>query len=295
MFGELGLRNPRRRSVSLSAPWGARIPSGNGSPSLYLVASGSATLAVDGAHPIELQHGDVAFLPHGDPHRIASCAGTTIRPVSEYCVERDEHVVGGGGGEGTELRVMCFDVDWTQSRAILDCAPRTSVLRAREVRPWLSHLTRAVQGLLEETVRNPELVECRLGELFFLEAMAGKVLAARQEVDEVAFRAALIMRADLSAKWTANSLARRVGVSRSSFYDRFVRALGCPPSAYLLRARMQEAMVLLRDGASVDQVAASVGYAWASSFTTAFHRYHGIAPSKIRKRVNSFRAEELDD
>jgi AraC-like DNA-binding protein len=180
---------------------------------------------------------------------------------------------------------MCFDVDRTQSRAILDFAPRTSILRAREVRPWFSHLTRALQDILEETVRTPELVECRLGELFFLEAMAGKVLAPGREVDEVAFRAALIMRADLSAKWTANSLARRVGVSRSSFYDRFVRALGCPPSEYLLRARMQEAVVLLRDGVSVDQVATSVGYAWASSFTTAFRRYHGSAPSKIKKRT----------
>lgn len=288
MFGGLELRNPRRRSVSLSAPWGASIPSGSGSPSLYVVASGSATLAFDGASPIVLEHGDLAFLPHGDPHRIASCAGVTIRPVSEYCAERDDYVVGGGGGAGTELRVMCFDVDRTQSRAIMDFAPRTSILRAREVRPWLSHLTRAVQGVLEETVWTPEMVECRLAELFFLEAIAGNVLAPRQEVDEVAFRAAMIIRADLSAKWTANSLARRVGVSRSSFYDRFVRALGCPPSAYLLRARMQEAMVLLRDGASVDQVATSVGYTWASSFTTAFHRYHGIAPSKLKKRVSSF-------
>jgi hypothetical protein len=132
MFG-LELRNPRRASVSLSAPWGACIPSGEGSPSLYVAASGSATLAVVDAPAIVLEHGDIAFLPHGAAHRIASCAGVTNRPLSEYCAERDEYVVGGGGGAGTELRVMCFDFDRTQSRAILDYAPRTSILRARQL------------------------------------------------------------------------------------------------------------------------------------------------------------------
>jgi len=47
---------------------------------------------------------------------------------------------------------------------------------------------------------------------------------------------------------------------------------------------MQEASILLRDGMSVDEVAAGMGYGWPSSFTVAYQRFHGTAPSEHKKR-----------
>ncbi len=287
LLESLAVRHPRRRVVSLSAPWGARIPSADGQPGIYLVASGVATLSVRGKPPVSLEAGDVAVLPQGCAHVIASRPDAVVCPVEEFCATAASaspgYVAGGGGGISTELRTLCFDVEDSTSRAITTFAPSLVVLRAREARPWFSHLVRATVDLCSEAERVPELAQCRLGELLLLEALAGNILAGAREVDPPVLRAVVLLRSNLSAKWTVPALARAVGVSRSAFYDRFVRAMGCSPGAYMLRARMEEAAVLLGEGVSVDHVAMRVGYDWPSSFTVAFHRFHGIAPSAYKR------------
>jgi AraC-like DNA-binding protein len=283
LLTHLDLRNPRRRRVSLSAPWGARIPSGGGSPGVYLVASGAAWIALPDRPAIALEQGDVAVLPQGLPHSIASRPDAKICPVEALCDAFDEHVEAGSGGAATELRTLCFDAHGSTQRAIMSFAPNILVLRAQEARPWFSHVARAACDLIEEVERAPELAECRLGELLIVEALAGNVLGANREIDAPVLRAALLLRSDLAASWTVRTLALRVGVSRSAFHDRFVRALGSTPSAYLLRARMEEAAMLLQDGLSIAEIAGRVGYRWASSFAVAFRRFHGTAPSSMRK------------
>src|SRR5690606_38720249 len=45
--------------------------------------------------------------------------------------------------------------------------------------------------------------------------------------------------------WTAESLASRVGLSRSALHERFVQIIGLPPMQYLLNWRMQLASQML--------------------------------------------------
>lgn len=287
LLDDLTLRRPQRRIVSLSAPWGARIPSGGGRPGIYLVGSGSAVLSSEGREPIVLEAGDVAVLPQGHPHVIASRQDAEIQSVEEFSATATEVsgdlLVGGRGGAATELRTLCFDVEGTRARAILAFAPRVVVVRTQDASPWFANITRATLDLLEAAVREPELAERRLGELLVLEALAGNVLAIGSELDPPVLKAALLLRSELSTKWTVGALARRVGLGRSALYDRFVRGLGCPPSAYLFRARMEQAAVLLATGHSIDDVASGLGYVWSSSFTVAFQRFHGVAPSTYKK------------
>ena len=61
--------------------------------------------------------------------------------------------------------------------------------------------------------------------------------------------------------WTAERLAREVGMSRSSFAERFTSYVGIPPMHYLGRWRLQLAARLLEaESVSVSQAAAAVGY-----------------------------------
>lgn len=281
---DLGVREPHGSTLYLSAPWGALSPGSGGHPGMYLAASGTATITVAGSETIALEAGDVAILPRGSPHAIASRPDLAVISVEEFCstasVSEEGHVVGGGGGPLTELRTLCFRVEGSTARAVTEFAPPLVVLRARDARPWLSHVVRATLDLVDEAARAPEIATLRLGELLLLEGLAGSVLAPSALTDSPVMRAMLLLRSDLSRRWTVRALARRVGLSRSTLHDRFVRALGCSPGAYLLRARMEEAAILLARGDSIDDVAARVGYGWPSSFAVAFRRFHGVAPSR---------------
>jgi AraC-like DNA-binding protein len=84
--------------------------------------------------------------------------------------------------------------------------------------------------------------------------------------------------------WTLERLAREVGMSRSSFADRFTAYVGLPPMTYLAQWRLQVAARMLQNGTmSVAQVAAAVGYQSESAFNRAFKRQVGRTPGAWRR------------
>jgi len=84
--------------------------------------------------------------------------------------------------------------------------------------------------------------------------------------------------------WTVAQLAREAALSRSTFFERFNRAVGMAPMAYLLAWRMALAKDLLRRGAaSIAEVAQGVGYSSASTFSVAFARHIGVAPGRYMR------------
>jgi AraC-like DNA-binding protein len=65
-----------------------------------------------------------------------------------------------------------------------------------------------------------------------------------------------------------------------------VRAVGQPPMEYLLAWRMAVAKDLLRrHDLRIDEVAERVGYGSASTFSTAFSRHVGQAPSRYARAL----------
>jgi len=84
--------------------------------------------------------------------------------------------------------------------------------------------------------------------------------------------------------WTVEQLAKEATLSRSSFYERFGRAVGLAPMEYLLAWRMALAKDLMcRKGMGVLEVAESVGYRSASTFTVAFTRHVGLPPARYAR------------
>jgi transcriptional regulator GlxA family with amidase domain len=84
--------------------------------------------------------------------------------------------------------------------------------------------------------------------------------------------------------WTAERLAREVGMSRSSFADRFTAYVGIPPMHYLGRWRLQLAARLLETrSVNVGQAAEAVGYQSEAAFNRAFKRAVGQAPGAWRR------------
>jgi transcriptional regulator GlxA family with amidase domain len=88
------------------------------------------------------------------------------------------------------------------------------------------------------------------------------------------------MHGQLARAWTVAQLAKTAALSRSAFFERFARTVGLPPMEYLLAWRMAVARDLLRrQDLGIAQVAERVGYGSASTFSTAFSRHTGQAPS----------------
>ncbi len=96
------------------------------------------------------------------------------------------------------------------------------------------------------------------------------------------------MHQDLSGPWTVASLAEHAGLSRTAFAVRFARLVGQTPMGYITLWRMLWAAKRLdRDGTSVAEVAAEVGYASESSFTAAFKRTLGTTPRRFVDKMVS--------
>ncbi|MFC5063220.1 helix-turn-helix transcriptional regulator [Actinomycetospora atypica] len=90
--------------------------------------------------------------------------------------------------------------------------------------------------------------------------------------------------ADPASSWTVDGLARRSGISRAAFARRFRDAVGTSPLSYVREHRLDlaERALLTEPDTTVAAVARRVGYANPFSFSTAFRRYRGVAPSELR-------------
>ena len=81
-----------------------------------------------------------------------------------------------------------------------------------------------------------------------------------------------------------SALRASVALSRSAFYERFTRAVGLAPMAYLQAWRMALAKDLLkRQSLGIAEVAERVGYGSASTFSTAFSRHVGAPPGRYAR------------
>lgn len=82
---------------------------------------------------------------------------------------------------------------------------------------------------------------------------------------------------------SVEDLAHAANFSPGRFSERFRRAFGLPPHAYLLTRRLERAAVLLRTTDwTVAQIASSVGWQSVGSFTTSFTRMYARSPTAYR-------------
>lgn len=95
-----------------------------------------------------------------------------------------------------------------------------------------------------------------------------------------------LMHADPARPWGLPELSRAAAMSRTSFAERFRTVAGMPPITYLNRWRMLLAQRALRStDTRVGTLAAELGYASESAFSTAFKREVGLSPLRYRASV----------
>jgi AraC family transcriptional regulator len=90
---------------------------------------------------------------------------------------------------------------------------------------------------------------------------------------------------DLSGSSSTGDIAAACGLSASHFARSFRKTTGFAPHTWLLRARVQRAMALLRQREAVmGDVAVACGFANQSHFARVFTRQIGMSPSAWRRQ-----------
>jgi len=95
---------------------------------------------------------------------------------------------------------------------------------------------------------------------------------------------ALVDLESLSTASSVKTMSREAGYSCEHFIRTFAGAAGVTPYQYLLSQRMNEAVALMNQGLTLEEIAARVGYASAKSFSGAFKRRFGLSPQAYREQ-----------
>lgn len=273
-----------------SGRWGIRR-SDSGQPFYCAVLEGSCRMAVDGQAPLLLQAGDFVLVPAAFGVSMSSSerpSGTgNSGPVE---IGPGQFRIGSRQGP-IDLRILAGHCSFNSEDAalLLSMLPRIVHIRGEE------RLATLVNLVGDETLRQRparEVVLCRLLEVLLIEAFrcAPGTAASPGLVRGLAEpRLAMAIRAlheEPTRDWTVAELAQKAALSRTTFFERFSRALGMTPMDYLLAWRMAIAKdLLVRKKGSVAEIAARVGYGSASTFSVAFSRHVGIPPTHYARNV----------
>ena len=78
--------------------------------------------------------------------------------------------------------------------------------------------------------------------------------------------------------WSVSRLAKQCGVSVRALERHFLRSMKKSPKAWLREQRQKLATELLRDGCSVKETAAALGYKHPTHFSREFRKRWGYTP-----------------
>ncbi|NKF24787.1 AraC family transcriptional regulator [Solimonas marina] len=287
----VGLLQPSARfskSVLGAGAWHVQRAAG-GEPFYCAVLEGGCRISLDGGTPITLEPGDFVLVPSAHSPAVSSLQAAS--PSQEYAhraLGNGEFRIGDQHGP-TDMRMLVGHCSFGSPDAALlvSLLPRYVLIRGD---PRLAVLAKLVGDETRAERPARDMVLMRLLEVLLIEALRSTAVAAASPgiVQGLAdARLAMAIRAmheKPEHPWTVIDLAREAALSRSTFFERFSRIVGAAPMEYLLTWRMARARQLLSAGdMSVSQVAESVGYRSASTFSVAFSRHVGMPPSSYRR------------
>ncbi|HEV2630393.1 MAG TPA: AraC family transcriptional regulator [Pseudolabrys sp.] len=270
----------------------------------HVITRGSCWISiVDGApfEPVQLQEGDIAVIPHGEPHVVSSAPRMRAEPdLASHRRPPDESdlpfKLRTGGGGATDAHLMCgfFTCDVRPFNPLLDALPRFMRIgrgTSAATDALLEHFLHLASIDNADKRAGAQSVLNKLSELLFIEAIrtymdqlssanTGWLSGLR---DPLVGRALALLHARPARAWTLDELAGNCGASRSALVGRFTQLMGYPPIHYLTRWRMQLAARRLTErGAKVAAVAQEVGYDSEAAFSRAFKKFSGQSPSEWR-------------
>lgn len=249
------------------------------------------------ARRVELEAGDIVIFPHGDAHYLGN--GLSVTPLDSFKTFKRNLSEGlklarlGGGGEVTRFVCGFMACEPRLSEVLLAGLPKIFKVRITDEPSdqWLENSIRFSVGESDGS-DGSRLVLAKLSELLFVETLRRYISGL--PVDQIGWlagardpsigEALALIHKDPEHPWTVAQLARRVGLSRTRFAERFQHFLGESPIAYLSKWRLKLGADLLQSTEdSVAEVAIAVGYGSEAAFNRAFKREFNCPPAQFRR------------
>ncbi|GAA5178608.1 MULTISPECIES: AraC family transcriptional regulator [Halomonadaceae] len=251
-------------------------------PSFHLVTEGQCRLAWHDGGEEHLQAGDLAFFPGDTPHQLTPQGVPADTPTQVVTLRSSRPGVGlicghfrfvhdvppaWFGALPRIVRIPRQARGQTFQHAVEAFAQELSNGNAPGHAPVTNALANALLILMLRHCLETQLLDHR-HLMAFLDAPISRALKLLHE--------------DPRRDWTLHELARAVGLSRSSFSERFHRVVGMTVVRYQGRLRMILADQALANGESIVGAMLASGYRSESTFRKAYKRIRGEPPSRLK-------------
>lgn len=280
----------------LTRPWGLEFAPQE-LARFHFVVEGECWLRAKSVGWVPLHKGDVALLPHGSGHSLAHAERGKTKPLESFPLdeigERAYRLRAGGKGKRTLLSCCSVGFEGASAPALLALMPPLLLVRDGATQdPVLPMLLDAMTEEVRSERIGAATVMTRLADVVITRVVRAWVETKREDTtgwlaairDRSIGRALAAIHRRPGDPWSLESLADVAQVSRSVLAERFTQLVGVSPARYLARHRMQLAGTWLRnDRVTVAEAAARLGYESEASFSRAFKRFMGTAPSTLRR------------
>ena len=280
-------------------PWGMNIDKSNVAQ-FHLVARGRCCLYIEDADEMmELMAGDAVVFPHGGAHWLADEPDRKMIPGSEVVASIKEKSPVFQDGDDVCTTLVCghFEFERDIEHPFIEALPKFIHVSDTEQRQfsWLENATKVI--LQETDSGNPgaEVVAERLAEVLFIQLIRSYMISREEEEgflaalnDRDISNALKIMHSMPEESWTLDSISKKIGMSRSSFAERFKKFVGITPIDYLTRWRMQRARdLLVNSELSLGAISKRVGYTSEPAFNRAFKKQFKETPGYMRRSMSA--------
>ncbi len=263
----------------------------NPGATLHYVLGGQGQLSFQSREPLPLSPGRLVLVPACVTHSLCNVGGgqTGLPACKPAGLNLQEHLEKGEGSGNMVVLCSNLSLGLRNTHGLID------LLRAPLSLDVATSATaeRAVQALMTE-MTHPRVGRRAMIRVLLLQCVT-EMLRVRIEAHDpaVMWIAALAdpglwlaLRAMLDSPGAAHSLeslAAAAGMSRSRFAERFQKAYGTAPMAFLRQLRLARAAQLLSERREpIKRIAQLVGFDSRSAFTRAFTASRGQSPRAFR-------------
>jgi AraC-like DNA-binding protein len=276
--------------------WAIALPFEHG-VRFHFVARGQCWVRAEQLEPVLLEAGDVALLPHGVSHSIASSRDSQPRPIETLGLEAisttEFRLSLGPPGAGSLIQCVTLAFSDPKAELVIAAMPELLVLRHGEHdHEALSAVLDLMAAELSADRPGSDAIRARLADAAismivrnWAETAHDRPAWLKPDADPRILKAVQAIHAKPAKNWTIPALAVLAGMSRTLFIERFTSLMGMPPGRYVMKMREVIANHLLRDSAlNLAQIAQRLGYSDATAFSRAYRNWTGTAPSAVRNR-----------
>jgi AraC-like DNA-binding protein len=260
----------------------------------YAMLAGQCWLVVEGVpDPVLLHAGDCFLLPRGFPFQLTT--DLSLEPV-HYTVARAQLGMRNeapGASEGARyIAGGHFALTGGHAEMLLQSLPPIVHIRRESDKAAMRWSLERMREELRDPQPGGSLIAQQLAYMMLIQALrlhlTDAASAGRGWLSALADKHMSIAIASMHNEpgfpWTLQSLAERVGMSRSVFALRFRETVGATPLEYLTRWRMLLAADRLKNSSDgLSAIAQSLGYESESAFGKAFRRVMGCSPRQYTR------------